>query len=34
LFVNDALVGESRLGNEPQKIYTDKVTATAAPGGR
>lgn len=33
LFVNDALVGETRLGNEPAVIYNDKPHPKSSPGG-
>ena len=34
MFVNDQLVGESRLGNEPPAVYDEKPKASPTPGGR
>ena len=33
LWVNDALVGETRLGDEPPRIYDEKPTPSPSPGG-
>jgi eukaryotic-like serine/threonine-protein kinase len=33
LFVNDTLVGETRLGDEPARIYDEKPTPSPSPGG-
>jgi beta-lactam-binding protein with PASTA domain len=33
LFVNNALVGETRLGDEPARIYDEKPTPSPSPGG-
>ena len=33
-FANDVLVGETRLGNEPGRIYDQKPSPSPAPGGR
>jgi serine/threonine-protein kinase len=33
LFVNDVLVGETRLGDEPPRIYDEKPTPSPSPGG-
>ena len=33
LFVNDTLVGETRLGDEPARIYDEKPTPSPLPGG-
>jgi len=34
LYVDDALAGESRLGEEPPAVYNDTVKPTPTPGGR
>jgi len=33
LYVNDTLVGETRLGNEPARIYGEKASPSPSPGG-
>lgn len=33
-FVNDVLVGETRLGDEPARIYDEKPTPSPSPGGQ
>lgn len=33
LYVNNALAGETRLGNEPPRIYDQKASPTPSPGG-
>jgi beta-lactam-binding protein with PASTA domain len=33
LFVNDTLVGETRLGNEPVRVYDQKAASSPPPGG-